>query len=50
MPDVRQLRPNLANFFFSKTLAVVLGPGNVDELVSVENAPSAPLRYAPGFR
>ena len=27
-----------------------LGPVSVDELVSVENAPSAPLRSAPGFR
>ena len=50
--DARQLRPNLANFFFSfsKLLVVVLGPISVDELVSVENTPSAPLRSAPGFR
>ena len=31
-------------FSFSKLLVVVLGPVSVDELVSVENAPSAPLR------
>ena len=37
-------------FSFSKLLVVVLGPVSVDELVSVENAPSARLRLAPGFR
>ena len=37
-------------FSFSKLLVFVLGPVSVDELVSVENAPSAPLRSAPGFR
>ena len=42
---------NLTNFFtFSKLLVIVLGPVSVDELVSVEDAPSAPLRSAPGFR
>ena len=45
VPDVRKLRPNLIIFFsFSKLLVVVLEPVSVDELVSVENAPSAPLR------
>ena len=37
-------------FSFSKLLVAVSGPVSVDELVSVENAPSAPLRSAPGFR
>ena len=36
-------------FLFSKLLLVVLGPVSVDELVSVENAPFAPLRSALGF-
>ena len=36
--------------FHSYWLHVVLGPVSVDELVSVENAHSAPLRSAPGFR
>ena len=37
--------PKFSQFFsFSKLLVVVLGPVSVDELVSVENAPSAPLR------
>ena len=44
-PDARELHPNLANFFsFSKLLVVVSGPVSVDKLVSVENAPSTPLR------
>ena len=39
--------PKFSQFFFSfsKLLVVVLGPVSVDELVRVENAPSAP-----GFR
>ena len=42
--------PKFSQFFsFSKLLVVVLLPVSVDELVSVENAPSAPLRSAPGF-
>ena len=50
VPDERKLRPNLAYFFsFSKILVVVLGPVSVDELVSVESAPSAQLRFAPGL-
>ena len=31
-------------FSFSKLLVAVLGPVSVEELVSVENAPSTPLR------
>ena len=37
--------PDPLFFAFSKLLVAVLGPVSVDELVSVENAPSAPLRY-----
>ena len=37
-------------FSFSKLLVVVLGPVSVDELASVEKAPSSPLHSAPGFR
>ena len=45
-----KMRPNFTFFSFSKFLVVVLGPIIVYELVSVENAPSAPLRSTPGFR
>ena len=42
--------PNFSQLFsFSKLLVVVLGSVSVNELVSVENAPSAPLCFAPGF-
>ena len=37
-------------FSFSKILVVILGPVSVDELGSVENAPFALFRSAPGFR
>ena len=43
-PDVytSKVRPNLTNFFsVSKLLVVVSGPVDVEELVSVEGAPSA---------
>ena len=34
----------LTFFSFSKSLVVVLSPVSVDDMVNVENAPSAPLR------
>ena len=44
--------PKFSQFFFSfsKLLVVVLGPVSVEELFSVEDAPSAHFRSAPGFR
>ena len=43
-----QIKPTF--FSISKLLVVVLGPVSVGELVSVQNAPSTPLRSAPGLR